>query len=108
MSHSRMHGVCRASVGRVQPREDSLILQNPDIVLFRIARKICEIKEREVVYMDDIGKLKAENSDLRTRVNDLERNEYSLTEKLRKVSETNERLLRILENFSNGYAKKER
>ena len=53
--------------------------------------------------MDDIEKLKAENSDLRTKVNDLERNEYSLIEKLRKVSETNERLLRILENLSNGY-----
>lgn len=58
--------------------------------------------------MDDIEKLKAENSDLRTKVNDLERNEYSLREKLRKVSETNERLLRILENLSNGYVKKER
>lgn len=60
------------------------------------------------MYMDDIEKLKAENSDLRTRVNDLERNEYSHIEKLRKVSETNERLLRILENLSNGYVKKER
>jgi cell division protein FtsB len=58
--------------------------------------------------MDDIEKLKAENSDLRTRVNDLERNEYSHIEKLGKVSETNERLLRILENLSNGYVKKER
>lgn len=58
--------------------------------------------------MDDIEKLKAENSDLRTKVNDLERNKYSLIEKLRKVSETNERLLRILENLSNGYVKKER
>lgn len=58
--------------------------------------------------MDDIEKLKAENSDLRIKVNDLERNEYSLIEKLRKVSETNERLLRILENLSNGYVKKER
>lgn len=58
--------------------------------------------------MDDIEKLKAENSDLRTKVNDLERNEYSLIEKLGKVSETNERLLRILENLSNGYVKKER
>lgn len=58
--------------------------------------------------MDDIEKLKAENSDLRTKVNDLERNEYSHIEKLRKVSETNERLLRILENLSNGYVKKER
>nr|DAW55491.1 MAG TPA: hypothetical protein [Caudoviricetes sp.] len=42
-----MHGVCHASVGRVQVREDSLILRNPDIVLFRIARKTREIKERE-------------------------------------------------------------
>lgn len=57
--------------------------------------------------MDDIEKLKAENSDLRTKVNDLERNEYSFIEKLRKVSETNERLLRIIENLSNGYSKKE-
>lgn len=85
-----------------------MILQNPDIVLFRIVKKMQEIKEREVVYMDDIEKLKAENSDLRTKVNDLERNEYSLIEKLRKASETNERLLRILENLSNGYVKKER
>lgn len=58
--------------------------------------------------MDDIEKLKAENADLRTKVDNLERNEYSLIEKLRKVSETNERLLRILENLSNGYVKKER
>lgn len=58
--------------------------------------------------MDDIEKLKAENSDLRTKVNDLERNEYSLIEKLRKSTETNERLLRIIENLSNGYVKKER
>lgn len=58
--------------------------------------------------MDDIEKLKAENSDLRTKVNDLERNKYSLVEKLRKATETNERLLRILENLSNGYVKKER
>lgn len=58
--------------------------------------------------MDDIEKLKAENSDLRIKVNDLERNEYSLIEKLRKASETNERLLRIIENLSNGYVKKER
>lgn len=47
MSHSRMHGVCHASVGRVRLREDSLILQNPDIVLFRIAKKTRGIKERE-------------------------------------------------------------
>nr|DAR79042.1 MAG TPA: hypothetical protein [Caudoviricetes sp.] len=42
-----MHGACHASVGRVQVREDSLILRNPDIVLFRIAKKTREIKERE-------------------------------------------------------------
>jgi hypothetical protein len=42
-----MHGVCRASVGRVQLREDSLILRNPDIVLFRIVKKTRRIKERE-------------------------------------------------------------
>lgn len=53
--------------------------------------------------MDDIEKLKAENSDLRTKVNDLERNEYSLIEKLRKVSKTNERLLQIVENLSKGH-----
>lgn len=100
-----MRGVCHASVGRVQVKGSG---EETDIVLFRIAKKTREIKEREVVYMDDIEKLKAENSDLRTRVNDLERNEYSHIEKLRKVSETNERLLRILENLSNGYVKKER
>jgi hypothetical protein len=71
-----MHGVCHASVGRVQVREDSLILRNTDIVLFRIVRKIREIKEREVVYMDDIEKLKAENSDLRTKLDKLEINKY--------------------------------
>ena len=102
-SHSRMHGVCHASVGRVQPREDSLILQNPDIVLFRIAKKMREIKEREVVYMDDIEKLKAENSDLRTKVDELERNKYRLEGELRKATETNERLLRIVENLSKGH-----
>jgi hypothetical protein len=58
--------------------------------------------------MDDIEKLKAENSDLRTKVNDLERNKYCLEGELRKATETNERLLRILENLSNGYVKKER
>ena len=58
--------------------------------------------------MDDIEKLKAENSDLRTKVDKLMSNKYCLEEKLRKVSETNERLLRILENLSNGYVKKER
>jgi uncharacterized protein YlxW (UPF0749 family) len=82
--------------------------EEPDIVLFRIAKKTQEIKEREVVYMDDIEKLKAENSDLRTKVDELMSNKYCLEEKLRKVSETNERLLRILENLSNGYVKKER
>lgn len=56
--------------------------------------------------MDDIEKLKAENSDLRTKVDELMSNKYCLEEKLRKVSETNERLLRILENLSNGYVKK--
>lgn len=108
MPHSLMRGVCHASVGRVQARKGSWVLRNPDIVLFRIVKKTRGIKEREVVYLDDIEKLKAENSDLRTKVNDLERNEYSLIEKLSKVSETNERLLRILENLSNGYVKKER
>ena len=58
--------------------------------------------------MDDIEKLKAENSDLRTKVNDLERNEYCLEGELRTATATNERLLRILENLSNGYVKKER
>lgn len=58
--------------------------------------------------MDDIEKLKAENSDLRTKIDGLKRNEYSLEGELRKVSETNERLLRIIENLSNGYVKKER
>jgi hypothetical protein len=39
-----MHGVCRASVGRVQVKGSG---EEPDIVLFRIARKTREIKERE-------------------------------------------------------------
>ena len=99
-----MHGVCRASVGRVQVKGSG---EEPDIVLFRIAKKTRGIKEREVVYMDDIEKLKAENSDLRTKVDELMSNKYCLEEKLRKVSGTNERLLRILENLSNGYVKKE-
>ena len=42
-----MRGVCHASVGRVQVREDSLILRNTDIVLFRIVRETQEIKERK-------------------------------------------------------------
>ena len=107
MPHSPMRGVCHASVGRVQVRKGSWVLQNPDIVLFRIARKIREIKEREVVYMDDIEKLKAENADLRTKVDNLNCNKYSLEQELRKAEETNERLLRIIENLSKGYSKKE-
>jgi hypothetical protein len=39
-----MHGVCRASVGRVQVKGSG---EEPDIVLFRIAKKTQEIKERE-------------------------------------------------------------
>nr|DAG27423.1 MAG TPA: Flavivirus envelope glycoprotein M [Caudoviricetes sp.] len=35
-----MHGVCHASVGRAQLREDSWVLRNPGIVLFHIAGKI--------------------------------------------------------------------
>lgn len=58
--------------------------------------------------MDDIEKLKAENSDLRTKVDEFMSNKYFLEGELRKVTETNERLLRILENLSNGYVKKER
>lgn len=100
-----MHGVCRASVGRVQVKGSG---EEPDIVLFRIVKKMQEIKEREVVYMDDIEKLKAENSDLRTKVDKLEINKYCLEERLKKATETYERLLRILENLSNGYVKKER
>lgn len=102
-SHSRMRGACRASVGRVQVREDSLVLRNPDIVLFRIVRETQKIKEREVVYMDDIEKLKAENSDLRTKVDELNSNKYCLEGELRKATETNERLLRIVENLSKGH-----
>lgn len=104
MSHSRMQGVCHASVGRVQVKGSG---EELDIVLFRIARKIREIKEREVVYMDDIEKLKAENADLRTKVDNLNCNKYSLEGELRKAEETNERLLRIIENLSKGYSKKE-
>ena len=58
--------------------------------------------------MDEIEKLKAENSDLRTKVDELTINKYRLEGELRKATETNERLLRILENLSNGYVKKER
>lgn len=57
--------------------------------------------------MDDIEKLKAGNSDLRTKVDELTINKYRLEGELRKATETNERLLRILENLSNGYVKKE-
>ena len=57
--------------------------------------------------MDDIEKLKDENSDLRTKVDELNGNKYRLEGELRKVAETNERLLRIIENLSNGYSKKE-
>lgn len=57
--------------------------------------------------MDDVEKLKDENSDLRTRVDELEGNKYRLEGELRKSAETNERLLRIIENLSNGYSKKE-
>lgn len=95
-----MHGVCRASVGRVQVKGSG---EETDIVLFRIAKKTREIKEREVVYMDDIEKLKAENSDLRTKVDELESNKYCLEGELRKATETNERLLRIVENLSKGH-----
>ena len=42
--------------------------------------------------MDDIEKLKAENSDLQAKVDEL-----------RKAAETNERLLRIVENLSKGH-----
>lgn len=59
------------------------------------------------MYIDDIEKLKAENSDLRTKVYELCSNKCYLEGKLRKAAETNERLLRILENLSNGYVKKE-
>lgn len=48
MSHSRMQGACHVSVGRVQARKGSWVLRNPDIVLFRIAKKTRGIKEREV------------------------------------------------------------
>lgn len=99
-----MRGVYHVNVGRVQVKGSG---EEPDIVLFRIVRKTREIKEREVVYMDDIEKLKAENSDLRTTVDELRDNKYCLEEELRKATETNERLLRIIENLSNGYAKKE-
>lgn len=57
--------------------------------------------------MDDIEKLKDENSDLRTKVDELNGNKYCLEGELRKVAETNERLLRIIENLSNGYVEKE-
>ena len=80
-----------------------MILRNTDIVLFRIARKIREIKEREVVYMDDVEKLKAENLDLQAKVDELRGNKYRIEDELRKAAETNERLLRIVENLSKGH-----
>lgn len=57
--------------------------------------------------MDEIEKLKAENADLRTKVDNLNCNKYSLEGELRKAEETNQRLLRIIENLSKGYSKKE-
>ena len=57
--------------------------------------------------MDEIEKLKAENANLRTKVDNLNCNNYSLEGELRKAEETNERLLRIIENLSKGYSKKE-
>lgn len=53
--------------------------------------------------MNDIEKLEAENSDLRTKVDELNSNKYCLEGKLRKATETNERLLRIVENLSKGH-----
>ena len=43
-SGGSMQGACRASVGRVQVKGSG---EETDIVLFRIARKTREIKERE-------------------------------------------------------------
>lgn len=57
--------------------------------------------------MDDIEKLKAENSDLRIKIDEIKSNKYCIEGELRKATETIERLLRILENLSNGYVKKE-
>ena len=53
--------------------------------------------------MDDIEKLKAENLDLRAKVDELNNDKYCLTGELRKATETNERLLRIVENLSKGH-----
>lgn len=53
--------------------------------------------------MDDIEKLKAENSDLQAKVDELNSNKYCLEGELRKATETNERLLRIVENLSKGH-----
>lgn len=52
--------------------------------------------------MDDIEKLKAENSDLQAKVDELRNNKYCLEGELRRATETNERLLRIAENLSKG------
>lgn len=53
--------------------------------------------------MDDIEKLKAENSDLQAKVDELRGNKYRIEDELRKATETNERLLRIVENLSKGH-----
>ena len=60
-----MHGVCHASVGRVQLRGSG---EETDIVLFRIVRKTREIKESEEIIMGDMVKsYKGFNKDMTCR-----------------------------------------
>ena len=62
MPHSLMRGACRASVGIVQARKGSWVLKNPGIVLFRIAKKMRGIKEREGLEDETADYRRNENS----------------------------------------------
>lgn len=57
--------------------------------------------------MDDIEKLKTENLELKNDVSKLENTLYATNQTLRNAERANEQLLRIIENLSKGYAKKE-
>ena len=57
--------------------------------------------------MGDVEKLKTENLELKNNVSRLESNLYVTSQALRNAERANEQLLRIIENLSKGYAKKE-
>ena len=57
--------------------------------------------------MDDIEKLKAENLELKDNSSKLENTLYVTNQALRNAERTNEQFLRIIENLSKGYAKRE-